>query len=453
VKACACIAEASSERTIGVLGTKVRISAEALAEDGTIMYTSIESSALFSWSSSAPNVATVEVTPGPFGGTLVLATGVSEGTAMITATSEGVTGEMTVTVRDRARLAWSVPLSGPYGDGDIAIGYDGTIYVSTFGDGGSTWHAVSPQGAVLWSLDLPRTNDTPAIRPDGTLYGALLDGGLVAVSSGGSIRWILSDIDGKSSPAIGSDGTVYLAGLDHVYAVSPQGELQWTFETTGRPFAFSSPAVASDGTIYVGGKEGRLYAINADGSLRWTFDAGEDNIIYSAPSISRDGTVYFGALEGVFGVAPDGSGGGRLLDRRVLRSPSIGPDGTVHVGALSNGVYAMDLGGVRWHYMPNSVSTTPILGADGTVYVTGRGPSGLPSISALDSQGRLLWDYQTAGPASASARQSPAIGIAVSRDPVVLYAIVETESANGGYAGAPWPQARGNRANTGRAGG
>jgi hypothetical protein len=34
-----------------------------------------------------------------------------------------------------------------------------------------------------------------------------------------------------------------------------------------------------------------------------------------------------------------------------------------------------------------------------------------------------------------------------------VHAIVENDGANGGYAGAPWPQERGNRANNGRAGG
>jgi hypothetical protein len=51
---------------------------------------------------------------------------------------------------------------------------------------------------------------------------------------------------------------------------------------------------------------------------------------------------------------------------------------------------------------------------------------------------------------------SPAIGIdgtilAASYDHT-LYAIVERDGSNGGFANAPWPKARGNRGNTGRAG-
>jgi hypothetical protein len=34
-----------------------------------------------------------------------------------------------------------------------------------------------------------------------------------------------------------------------------------------------------------------------------------------------------------------------------------------------------------------------------------------------------------------------------------VHAIIEKGSTNGGFAGSPWPTARGDRANTGRAGG
>jgi hypothetical protein len=387
---------------------------------------------------------------------------VSEGTATITATSQGVTGGITVTVRDRARLAWSVPLADELVDvADVAIGADGTIYVAASGAAGSRWFAVSPQGAVLWTLNLPDSRTTPAIGADGTLYGGLSDGGLIAVSPGGTVRWTLWDLDDiESSPAIGSDGIIYVAGGRHVYAVDPQGEIQWAYEITDTVFVHSSPAVASDGAIYVGGTDGGLYAINPDGSPRWTYNAGGKNIIYSGPSIDRDGTIYVGSLDGLLAVGPDGSGGGLLLDRRVQRSPSIGSDGAIYVGAGWGsggiGIVAIDpIGSVRWNSRP-ATYTTPILGADGTVYVTATGPSGEPVIAALDGHGRLQWDYAAPGAPGAFGRSSPAIGVdgmilAVSRDPIVLYAIVENGGANGGYAGAPWPTARGDRANTGRA--
>jgi outer membrane protein assembly factor BamB len=298
----------------------------------------------------------------------------------------------------------------------------------------------------------------------------LIHGGLVAVSPEGTVRWTREDVaDSRSSPAIGPDGTIYGAGLRHVYAVSPQGDIRWTFEADTTVFAHSSPAVASDGTIYVGGTDGALYAINPDGSLRWTFNVGGGNYVYSGPSIDRDGTIYFGARFGLYVIGPDGTGGRRLLERRVLETPSIGPNGTIYAGvgesAEGEGVVAIDpSGSVRWRTRTSSLDT-PILGADGTAYVTGHGPSGEQVIAALDRQGRLLWDFVPMSPSGTSPdgqgipghfTTAPAIGIdgkilAVSGDPIVLYAIVEKSSTNGGYAGSPWPTARGDRANTGRA--
>ena len=125
------------------------------------------------------------------------------------------------------------------------------------------------------------------------------------------------------------------------------------------------------------------------------------------------------------------------------------------------GLFAINPGGsIRWHFDSNTSGyrTTPILGADGNVYLA----SGV-AVTALDAQGRLLWDYHPGGHALSDVHvlASPAIGvdgtiIATSfseTDGGTIHGIVETESTNGGYAGSPWPTERGNRANSGRAGG
>ena len=251
-----------------------------------------------------------------------------------------------------------------------------------------------------------------------------------------------------------------MAGGRHVHAVDPRGEIRWTYETPVRTFASSSPAVASDGTIYVGGMDDRLYAIDRDGSLKWTFKASDR--VWSAPSIGRDGTIYFGTLDGLLhAVNPDGSERWNVSvsHTSVQSAPSIGPDGAIYV--LGAGLFAINPGGsIRWHFdsRTSGYRTTPILGANGNVYI-GVGFA----VTALDAQGRLLWEYQPGGDVLSDVRVqgSPAIGvdgaiIATSfsyTDGGTIHGIVETESANGGYAGSPWPTQRGNRANTGRAGG
>ena len=472
------------ERTIGLLGTRFRPYAEALAVDGTWLYSSVQDPGRFSWSSSAPEIASVSGDTVLDWGATRFVTGLSDGTATITATSQGVTGRLTVTVRERARLAWSVPLEWSFAEGagtgsiqaGVAIGADGTIYVGWNDSAArrSHWSALSPQGGVLWTLDLPGTgSSTPAIGADGTLYlGSWSDSGtagsLIAVDPGGSIRWILDDLDAiYSSPALGPDGTIYVAGGRHVHAVDPQGEIQWTYQTAGRTFSRSSPAVARDGTIYVGGMDDHLHAIDPDGAPRWTFETGD--LIRAPPSIGLDGTIYVASYDGrLYAVHPDGSERWSVVVKRsiggvsgqVNSPPSIGPDGAIYV--LGRGLFAINPdGSIRWHFHSSTAGyrTTPILGADGNVYLA----SG-PAVTALDARGRLLWDYQPGGGDIVSGvyiLASPAIGvdgtiIATSfsdRDGGAIHGIVETESANGGYAGSPWPAQRGNRANTGRAGG
>ena len=464
------------ERTIGFLGTRFRPYAEALAADGTTLYGTAFDPGRFAWSSSAPEIASMSGDSIlSTGGSTRFVTGLSDGTATITATSQGVTGRLTVTVRERARVDWSVPLEWSFAEGrgggsikaGVTIGADGTIYVGWNDDHAerSRWHALSPQGGMLWTLELPNMSwSTPAIGADGTLYlgsGIRAPGSLVAVDPAGFVRWVLDGLDGiTSSPAIGPDGTIHVAGGHHVHAVDPRGEIQWIYETSDDTFGFSSPAVASDGTIYVGGIDERLYAIDRDGSLKWTFKASDR--VWSPSSIGPDGTIYFGTFDGLlYAVNPDGSErwSVSVSHVRVQSAPSIGPDGAIHV--LGTGLFAINPdGSIRWHFhsRTSGYRTTPILGANGNVYI-GVGFA----VTALDAQGRLLWEYQPGGDVGSGVRVhgSPAIGvdgtiIATSfsyTDGGTIHGIVETESANGGYAGSPWPTERGNPANTGRAGG
>ena len=461
-----------SERTIGLLGTRFPTGAVALAADGTTLYHTGSDPGRFVWSSSAPEIASVS---GDSilsdGGSTRLVTGLSDGTATITATSQGVTGSLTVTVRERARLAWSVPLEWSFAEGSwgasidagVAIGADGTIYVGWNDNSAQTshWHALSPQGGILWTVDLPGTSwSTPAIGADGTLYLGLRGGstGLAAVDPTGSVRWVLDNLAVvSSSPAVGQDGTIYVAGRRHVHAVDPRGEIQWTYASS---HFTSSPAVASDGTIYVGGTDANLHAINRDGSPRWTFK--KSDLVSSPPSIGRDGAIHFGTADGrVHAVNPDGSERWHVSvrDGVVLSPPSIGPDGATYV--LGDGLFAINPdGSIRWHFHSGTSGfrTTPILGANGNVYL-GSGSA----IVALDAQGRLLWDYQPGGYVFTGVwiLASPAIGvdgtiIATSFSPTdggAITGIVETEATNGAYAGSPWPTQRGDRANAGRAGG
>jgi outer membrane protein assembly factor BamB len=67
-----------------------------------------------------------------------------------------------------------------------------------------------------------------------------------------------------ASAAIGADGTIYFGCDDHfLYAVDPDGNYKWSFETGG-PINWTSPVIAADGTVYVTSADGKLYAIKGD---------------------------------------------------------------------------------------------------------------------------------------------------------------------------------------------
>ena len=98
-----------------------------------------------------------------------------------------------------------------------------------------------------------------------------------------------------TSPAIGPNGFIYVgSGSGSLYAVHPNGSLQWSFDTRGSIAA--APAIASDGTVYVATSDGKLYSMDAFGTLKWvtSFEAGVQG---SSPAIGADGTIYVGSLD------------------------------------------------------------------------------------------------------------------------------------------------------------
>jgi outer membrane protein assembly factor BamB len=52
------------------------------------------------------------------------------------------------------------------------------------------------------------------------------------------------------------------------------------------------PLVGADGTIYVGSDDAKMYAVNPDGTLQW--DYLTDGPIWSGATIANDGTLYVG---------------------------------------------------------------------------------------------------------------------------------------------------------------
>jgi outer membrane protein assembly factor BamB len=259
--------------------------------------------------------------------------------------------------------------------GDIAIDDAGSIFVAA-----RNLYALNPEGTLRWKI--PSKNgavSSVALGSDGVIYVSI-DADLCAVTSDGVIKWKVPVL-GRSpllGPVVGADGTIYVDGykrastISRVDAFTPEGILKYRVEVRG--ILTSSPAVDHDGTLYiVGSPSSTLYALSPEGQLKWTFKKG---ILPDTPVIGADHTIYIGCLDGFFyAINPDGTlkwtyrGPGP-----ILRSPVIDTDGVISFAS----------GGKFCRLHPNGVlkaeteiapkwraAAAPVIASNGVIYVGG----------------------------------------------------------------------------------
>jgi len=242
---------------------------------------------------------------------------------------------------------------------------------------------------------------SPAIGADGTIYigtDAAPPGypysGFFAITNG-ALKWIFTPIDahnneygdGDGSPAVASDGTIYfLTEGQRLYAVSPDGNIEWFLPVPGGAEPDSSPAIGLDGTIYVGSQSPYLYAVNPDGSLKWIYNVSDvdsgNGPIQSSPAIGPGGVIYVGTGDlddayydypcYLYAINTNGSLNWVFTNTTAptISSPAIGADGMVYVGCLDSNLYAVTNGRQAWAFPTGGpIVSSPAIGADGTVYV------------------------------------------------------------------------------------
>ncbi|MCK4303829.1 MAG: PQQ-like beta-propeller repeat protein [Candidatus Eisenbacteria sp.] len=176
-----------------------------------------------------------------------------------------------------------------------AIGPDGTIF---FGSMDSFLYAIWPDGSERWRA---ATGDrikycSPAVTEDGVIYFGSYDGFLYAVTAEQQFLWAYpTDHVVRSSPAVGPDGMIYVGANHKLLALTPEGTLEWDYETGG--LIMSSPVYfGDDDVIGIGSDDGVFYCIHADGSLDWTFTVGHP--IRSIPAPMRYGNIYVADVSG-----------------------------------------------------------------------------------------------------------------------------------------------------------
>ena len=197
------------------------------------------------------------------------------------------------------RKRWQFTTSGEIVSSP-AIGGDGTIY---FGSHDRKFYALTPDGGKKWEYATGGPIlSSPALNQDQCLYFTSVDGCLYALNLDGSLRWRLrTGSITESSPVIGTDGTIYLGVLQHLWAISPDGQKKWG-RVGGEDYPFhTSPMVLANGSIACVTSYGMLCYADPDGALHemyYLYGYG-----YGSPAVGPTGAIYL----------PDGGVAGRRL--------------------------------------------------------------------------------------------------------------------------------------------
>jgi outer membrane protein assembly factor BamB len=193
---------------------------------------------------------------------------------------------------------WTFPVdnaSTPLESFSPAIASDGTIYVGSYYN--RKVFALNPDGTEKWAFSLPSAaGDSPAIGADGTLY--ITGTGLYALTAEGTNVWFTqTNSFFQASPALGRDGTIYVSSSQDLslYAISPTGQIKWHAVRYGpNTNAVSTPAIDTSGTIYYC-VSNSVFALDPEGNVQWAFvsaDSPGTPPSGISPAIGPNGTVY-----------------------------------------------------------------------------------------------------------------------------------------------------------------
>ncbi len=194
-----------------------------------------------------------------------------------------------------------------------------------------------------------------------------------------ALRWKKEGI-GESWLATDGVGTVYVAQdigrMSKPIAINLDGSVKWTSPSTVQKCTGLS--LAADGTLYVGSKEG-LVALGPNGQEEWLRKMkpqDEDlDLLMSSPVVTQD-AIYVVVGIGEYG---DEMFGTRQLSRATL--------------------YAFTHSGdVKWQFgasLPSlMINPAPAVSSKGTVHIASMERGTVPTICALNADGKLKWRYE-----------------------------------------------------------
>ncbi|MGI0092364.1 MAG: PQQ-binding-like beta-propeller repeat protein [Nitrososphaerales archaeon] len=298
------------------------------------------------------------------------------------------------------------------------IGSDGTVY---FVSDNNRLYAINSYGSYSWSVKIGEASSTPAIGSNGVIFVPTTQH-VFAYETNGILLWNVS-VSPSTSPSpltLGPSGTLYLVSNQTLYEIMPSGQIAWSVQTQ---CGGSAVALGQDGTIYCGGAKNligdNLFAYSPTGQLQWSFNAGTSSINLS-PTVGPDGAIYVITSGGLLdAVSPSGTLLWQNTTLHHAQTPlAIGPDGSLYAAGTNLMSFFPDNPTLRWElscYTPPGGTTCIQFGvvtglavdSSGNLYVEDTTTIG-SSLLAFTSAGTLIWDYSGFG-STDRLQSSPAI--------------------------------------------
>ena len=231
-------------------------------------------------------------------------------------------------VRANGKKLWEFP-TGAWVDSSPALARDGTVI---FGSWDQRLYALNADGSKKWQfLTSGPIVSSPAIGADGTIYFGSHDKKFYALAADGRKKWEFTTGGPiTSSPALNRDVCLYFTSVDGcLYALNFDGSLRWRLRTGG--ITESSPVIGPDGTVYVGVLQ-HLWAISADGQKKWGAVGGEEYPFEITPVVLASGPIcWFSRYGQLWYFSPDGNPGYVYwLSGYGYGSPAVGPTGAIY---------------------------------------------------------------------------------------------------------------------------
>lgn len=269
-------------------------------------------------------------------------------------------------------------------------------------------------GSQKWKYEtLGAIYATPALLGN-TLYIASTDKNLYAIdtTTGRVKKQFKADLPFRWSSPLVAEDVVYICGADgQVYALSPELETLWTFQTGGD--IVSSPAYR-DGLLYITSSDAYIYCLEVEafrsglGRPKWRLKLGD--MMRSSPVVMKD-RVWVGSGNALFSIPLDSP---RRFTQTTLGSEVIGSPVVrgeeVYVGARDGVLYAVNAARSRvaWKCdlgesfeIGESIEGTASLAGTNLLIGTNRG-----LVHGLDlTERKVVWKYQFSRPEKAEATE------------------------------------------------